>query len=68
MTDRRLHSVPAPVAEDLAAQDASLDRSCPHCKAERDAYCVNPTTGQHLHNRTSHWQRLPRATPPEETR
>jgi hypothetical protein len=59
MTDRRLHAVPATVAEDLAAQDASLDEKCPRCGAERDAYCVNDQTGQHLHNRTSHWQRLP---------
>jgi hypothetical protein len=56
---RRLHSVTAPVAEDLAAQDDSLDVQCPHCGAERDAYCVNPLTGRHLHGRVSHFQRIP---------
>jgi hypothetical protein len=56
---RRLHSVTAPVAEDLAAQDESLAVQCPKCGAERDAYCVNPLTdGQHLHGRTSHFQRI----------
>jgi hypothetical protein len=55
---RRLHSVTAPVAEDLAAQDESLAVQCPLCQAPRDAYCTNPLTGRHLHNRISHWQRL----------
>jgi hypothetical protein len=58
---RRLHSVTAPVAEDLAAQDDSLDVQCPHCGAERDAYCTNPLTGKHLHGRVSHFQRIPAA-------
>lgn len=55
---RHLHAVTAPVAEDRAAQDESLDVECPLCGAGRDAYCVNPLTGRHLHNRISHWQRL----------
>jgi hypothetical protein len=59
--------VPAPVADDLAAQDASLDRACPLCSAPVDAYCVNPITGQHLHNRISHWQRLTAARTQETT-
>lgn len=58
---RHLHAVPAPVAEDLAAQDASLDVECPLCGAERDAYCVNPLTGKPLRGRVSHWQRIPKS-------
>jgi hypothetical protein len=58
MTTRHLHSVTAPVAEDLAAQDESLGRECPQCHAKRDAYCTNPLTGKTLHGRVSHWQRL----------
>ena len=59
--------VPAPVADDLAAQDAALDNPnpCPVCRAQRDSYCVNPLTGRYLHNRVSHWQRIPR--PPQAT-
>lgn len=56
--NRRLHSVTAPVAEDLAAQDDSLDIQCPLCGAARDAYCTSPITDAHLRNRTSHWQRI----------
>lgn len=54
---RHLQSVPATL-QDLAAQDASLEVDCPLCHVERDAYCVSAVTGQHLHNRTSHWQRI----------
>ncbi len=50
--------VPAPVGDDLAAQDAALDVACPRCQATRDTYCVNEKTGLHLHNRVSHWQRV----------
>jgi len=50
-------SVPATL-QDIAAQDASLNARCPLCAAMRDTYCVNPLTGQHLHGRTSHWQRI----------
>ena len=59
---RHLHSVTAPVAEDLAAQHDALNNPhpCPICGAERDAYCVNTKTGTYLHNRVSHWQRIPR--------
>lgn len=57
---RRLHSVTAPVAEDLAAQDEALGHDCPQCGALTDTYCVNPLTGRHLHGRVSHWQRLNR--------
>lgn len=53
-----LRSLPWTVADDLAAQDASLEVDCPLCHAERDTYCVNTATGRHLHNRTSHWQRI----------
>lgn len=53
---RRLHAVPDPVAEDLAAQDSSLDVECPRCEAPRDAYCVGTVTGQPM--RASHWQRI----------
>lgn len=52
----RLHSVTSPVAEDLAAQDASLDVQCPRCGVERDAYCRNALLGNPM--RASHWQRL----------
>jgi len=50
--------VPAPIAEDLAAQDAALDVQCPLCHAQRDTYCINTLTGQHVHARVSHWQRI----------
>lgn len=50
--------VPAPVADDLAAQDAALDHDCPRCGAQRDDYCTNHLTGKHLHNRISHPQRI----------
>ena len=53
---RRLHSVTAPVAEDLAAQDDSLDVQCPRCGAERDAYCHNTELDNPM--RASHWQRI----------
>lgn len=61
---RRLHSVPAPVAEDLAAQDAALGNPdpCPKCGAVRDDYCTNPLAGRYLHNHVSHWQRIPRVS------
>lgn len=52
----RLHSVTSPVAEDLAAQDASLDVRCPRCGVERDAYCRNALLGNPM--RASHWQRI----------
>jgi hypothetical protein len=55
---RHLRALAAPIADDLAAQDASLDHDCPACNATRDTYCVNPKTGHHLHNRVSHWQRV----------
>lgn len=61
---RHLRALPSPVAEDLAAQDASLDVECPLCAAARDAYCVNPLTGGHLHGRVSHWQRVKAGQPP----
>ena len=61
---RHLRALPAPVAEDLAAQDASLDVECPLCEAVKDAYCVNPLTGEYLHGRVSHWQRVKAARPP----
>lgn len=64
MSHQHPHAVPAPVAEDLAAQDAALDHTCPLCSAPPDAYCVNPITGHYLHNRVSHWQRLREATRP----
>jgi hypothetical protein len=68
MTDRRLHSVPSTVADDLAAQDVALDVECPLCGADRDAYCTNPLTdGQHLRGRISHWQRLAATTTRDET-
>lgn len=51
------HAIPATL-QDIAAQDASLATDCPWCHAERDTYCVNPTTGRHLHGRTSHYQRI----------
>lgn len=60
---RRLHTVTAPIAEDLAAQDAALDHPCPRCDATKDTYCTNPHTGQNLHHNTSHWQRIPKDTP-----
>jgi phage FluMu protein Com len=53
---RRLQSVPNTVADDLAAQDASLDVTCPRCNATKDTYCRNTTTGDTL--RASHWQRI----------
>ena len=67
MTDRRLHSVGDDAAADLEAQDAALDVACPLCAAPRDAYCTNPLTGTHLHNRISHWQRLTAATTKDQT-
>jgi hypothetical protein len=57
--NRRLHAVPDSLAEDLAAQDASLDVDCPRCGASRDAYCHNTELGNPL--RASHWQRTRRA-------
>lgn len=54
--NRRLHAVPSSTAEDLAAQDAALDVTCPWCGADRDAYCRNTMTGDTL--RASHWQRI----------
>lgn len=59
-----LRSLTWPAVDDLAAQDASIGVDCPLCHAERDTYCVNPLTRQHLHNRTSHWQRLKAAQEP----
>ena len=51
---------------DLEAQDAALDVVCPYCAAERDAYCVSRITGQFLHNRISHPQRIRAATTPKD--
>lgn len=56
----RLHSVPATVADDLAAQDASLDVECPRCGSPRDAYCRNTELGTPM--RASHWQRISATT------
>jgi hypothetical protein len=61
---RHLRALAAPIADDLAAQDASLNIDCPACGAVRDAYCTNPLTGLHLHNRVSHWQRVRAAQKP----
>lgn len=62
---RRLRSVSAPVAEDLAAQHAALDVPCPRCAAPVGACCVNTITGAPVHRSVSHWQRLRAATPTE---
>jgi hypothetical protein len=51
-----LHSVPSSTAEDLAAQDASLDVACPRCHVERDACCRNTELGTPM--RASHFQRI----------
>lgn len=61
---RHLRALSSPIAEDLAAQDASLDVPCPLCHAEPDRYCTNPITGRPLAARVSHWQRLPRQENP----
>lgn len=58
-----LHAVTDSDAADLEAQDAALDADCPSCHAKRDAYCVNPLTGQQLHRNVSHWQRIPKNRP-----
>lgn len=41
---------------DLEAQDRALDRECPRCGVQRDAYCRNTETGDLM--RASHWQRI----------
>ncbi len=53
-----LRSLTWPTLDDLAAQDASLNEDCPWCHAQRDTYCINTQTGQHLRARTSHHQRI----------
>jgi predicted RNA-binding Zn-ribbon protein involved in translation (DUF1610 family) len=58
--NRHLRSIPNSTAEDLAAQDSSLDVQCPRCGADRDAYCRNTELGTPM--RASHWQRTKAAT------
>ena len=57
-----LRSLTWPAVDDLAAQDASLNTTCPRCGVARDAYCRNTELDTPM--RASHWQRIKAAQEP----